>query len=94
MTSTTPIGFCSHCNQKVLLKRQDIDVCLAIILLIFTAGIGLLIYLIIYYSKKENQCIHCGTIVERLPFHEAQTKEQLQYTPSKEITTIYAVEGN
>ena len=60
MTTTNPTGYCPRCKQDVLLKREDIDTCLAIILLIFTAGIGLLIYLAIYYSKAEDRCIHCG----------------------------------
>ncbi len=53
-------GYCYHCKQQVLLKREDIDMCLAIILLFFTAGIGLIIYLAIYYGKEENRCVHCG----------------------------------
>lgn len=53
-------GFCQHCNQNVLLHRDEFDVCLAIILLIFTAGIGLIIYIAIYYSKPEDRCVHCG----------------------------------
>jgi hypothetical protein len=57
------IGYCNHCKQNVLLKREDIDICLVIILLIFTAGIGLVIYLIIYYSKPLNRCVHCNSIV-------------------------------
>jgi len=47
----------------VLLAREDINLLLAIILLCFTAGIGLIIYLMIYYSQSENRCIHCGSIV-------------------------------
>ncbi|MFX1315090.1 MAG: hypothetical protein ACFE9T_04450 [Promethearchaeota archaeon] len=61
MTTTNPTGYCPHCEQKVLLTREDIDMCLAIILLIFTAGIGLIIYLVIYYRRAENRCVHCGT---------------------------------
>ncbi|MFW9873813.1 MAG: zinc-ribbon domain-containing protein [Candidatus Thorarchaeota archaeon] len=60
MTTTNPTGWCPRCQQNVLLKREEIDTCLAIILLIFTAGIGLIIYLAIYYSKAEDRCIHCG----------------------------------
>ena len=36
---------------------------LAIILLCFTCGIGTFIYLIIYYSKPEDRCVHCNSIV-------------------------------
>lgn len=57
------IGYCPHCKQNVLLKREDIDVCVAIILFFFTAGIGFIIYLIIYYSKPQNRCVHCNSIV-------------------------------
>lgn len=57
------IGYCPHCKQNVLLKREDIDVCVAIILFFFTAGIGLIIYLIIYYGKPQNRCVHCNSIV-------------------------------
>ena len=70
MTTTNPTGFCPRCNQQVLLKREDIDTCLALILLIFTAGIGLIIYLIIYYNKAEDKCIHCGT---RITAFQAQS---------------------
>lgn len=61
MPTRNPTGFCLRCNQNVLLTRKDFDTCLAIILLIFTAGIGLIIYLAIYYSKREDRCVHCGT---------------------------------
>ncbi len=43
--------------------REDIDWMLAIILLCFTCGIGTFIYLIIYYSKPEDRCVHCNSIV-------------------------------
>jgi len=61
MPTVNPTGFCPRCNQNVLLTRPRIDTCLAIILLIFTAGIGLIIYMIWYYSKAEDTCVHCGT---------------------------------
>ena len=63
MTTTNPSGYCPRCQQNVLLTREEIDTCLAIVLLIFTAGIGLIIYLAIYYSKPEEYCIHCHTKV-------------------------------
>ncbi len=53
-------GFCPSCNKQVLLKREDIDICLAVILLIFTVGIGLILYLIFYYNKQEDRCNICG----------------------------------
>jgi ribosomal protein S27AE len=60
MTTNNPTGFCPRCNRQVLLTRKDFDTCLAIILLIFTV-IGFFIYLAVYYSRKEDRCIHCGT---------------------------------
>lgn len=68
-------GFCQHCNQNVLLRRDDFDVCLAIILLIFTAGFGLIIYIAVYYSKPANRCIHCGN---RIPYIDSS-----QYLPQE-----------
>lgn len=61
MTTRNPVGYCPNCKQNVLLVREDINWPLAIILLCLTAGIGLLIYLIIYYSQAEDHCIHCHT---------------------------------
>ncbi len=72
----TQTGYCPHCKQQVLLVREKMDVCLAFILLIFTAGVGFIIYLIYYYSKPENRCIHCYTLV--------QSAMTTQYTPSTE----------
>jgi DNA-directed RNA polymerase subunit RPC12/RpoP len=96
MTTTNPTGFCTRCNQQVLLKREEIDTCLAVILLIFTAGIGLLIYLAIYYSKPEDRCIHCGakiTVVQQPSPYTYQTQPQAQessystpVTASEEVT--------
>ena len=60
MPTLNPTGYCYHCKQNVLLAREDIDICLAIVLLIFTAGIGLIIYMVIYYGKEEDRCVHCG----------------------------------
>ncbi|MFW9952174.1 MAG: zinc-ribbon domain-containing protein [Candidatus Thorarchaeota archaeon] len=54
-------AFCPRCQQKVLLTREKIDTCLAVILLIFTGGIGLIIYLAVHYNKPKQHCIHCGT---------------------------------
>ena len=51
--------YCSNCKTNVLTMREEIDICLVIILCIFTAGFGLLIYLAIYYDKKPIHCVHC-----------------------------------
>lgn len=53
--------YCPNCKTNVLTVREDFRVGLAIILAIFTGGIGLLIYLAIYLDKEQNRCIHCKT---------------------------------
>ncbi len=95
MTSTTPIGYCEHCKQNVLLTREEIDVCLAIILLLFTAGIGLIIYLIIYYSRPRNRCIHCGAEVTSFLEQQTPTRKQIPYQQQKmkEEISVEIVEG-
>ncbi|MHA1984942.1 MAG: hypothetical protein ACW967_11345 [Candidatus Hodarchaeales archaeon] len=60
MSTKNPTGFCPRCQQQVLLTRKEFDTCLAIVLLLFT-GIGFIIYLVVYYGKKEDRCVHCGT---------------------------------
>jgi hypothetical protein len=55
--------YCPKCNQKVLTRNNDFNVGLAIILLIFTGGIGLLIYVAVYLDKEHKpRCIHCNSI--------------------------------
>ena len=83
MSMVNNIGYCPHCKQNVLLKREDIDICVAIILCIFTAGIGLVIYLIIYYSRPQNRCVHCNSIVSPA-LNETVTTQKIEgsVTPS------------
>jgi predicted RNA-binding Zn-ribbon protein involved in translation (DUF1610 family) len=54
--------FCRSCNQLVNPKknREFMHPCLFILLCLFTAGIGGLIYLIIYYRKDKFKCPICG----------------------------------
>ena len=56
--------YCPKCKQNVLTTREDFRIGLAIILAIFTGGIGLLIYLAIYLDKEQNRCIHCKTVCQ------------------------------
>jgi len=56
--------YCPNCKINVLTTREDINVYLLIILGIFTAFIGPLIYLAIYYDKEPNRCVHCKIIVQ------------------------------
>jgi len=78
-------GFCKKCGQNTLLRREDIDICLVIILAIFTAGVGLIIYLIMWYSKDENQCVHCGTIVSPVQTQNTNSEENSLYTYQQAI---------
>lgn len=75
MTTTNPTGYCPRCQQNVLLTREEIDTCLAVVLLIFTAGIGLLIYLAIYYSKPEEYCVHCRARVTAFQISSPYTQQ-------------------
>lgn len=77
MTTRNPTGFCPNCKQNVLLVREEINWPLAIILLCFTVGIGLIIYLIIYYSKTEDRCIHCHSQITAIPAPYAQPAQQI-----------------
>ena len=64
--------YCPKCNQKVLTKNNDFNVGLAIILLIFTGGIGLLIYVAVYLDREHKpRCIHCDSVCY-------EQKEELQ----------------
>ena len=98
MTTTNPTGWCQRCQQNVLLKREEIDTCLAIVLLIFTAGIGLLIYLAIYYSKAEDRCIHCGgriTALQTPSPYASQTQTPIQQPSySTPVNTSEAITGS
>ena len=54
--------YCPKCKLNVETKREDFRVGLAIILVIFTGGLGLLIYAAIYLDKPKNRCMHCNSV--------------------------------
>ncbi|TXT67311.1 MAG: hypothetical protein BAJALOKI1v1_120003 [Promethearchaeota archaeon] len=54
--------YCSNCNKEVQVKREDINWAILVLLTIFTAGIGVLIYLSVYFRKPMNRCIHCNSL--------------------------------
>ncbi len=60
-TTTIVTGYCPMCQHNVLLTREKMDFCIALMLLIFTAGIGLIFY---YYAREKNRCVHCGSICQ------------------------------
>jgi len=63
---------------------------LAIILLIFTAGIGLIIYLAVYYSRQEVRCAHCGTQITISQSQKSYTYQPQMLTQS----TLSPTPGN
>ncbi len=68
-------GYCFQCKQNVLLVREEVDWVVVIILLCCTAGIGVFIYLMIYYSRPENRCVHCkSTVTSQSPGDLPQSK--------------------
>jgi predicted RNA-binding Zn-ribbon protein involved in translation (DUF1610 family) len=73
-------AYCSNCQKNVLLVREDIDIPLAIVLLIFTAGFGLFVYLVIYYNREENRCIHCHSIITGNQLDNRTSREPQQIT--------------
>ena len=77
MNSKNPTGYCPNCQQDVLLVREEFEVCLAIFLLIFTAGIGFIIYLIVYLRRAEDRCVHCGTKITIIQSHYSQSSSHL-----------------
>lgn len=75
--------YCPNCQAEVYTKREDIDWFLLVILAIFTAGFGVLIYLAIYFDKPENRCVHCNTIC--VASHEYKTyKAAINHNASPE----------
>jgi len=91
MTST---GYCPHCQQNVLMRREEINIVLAILLLCCT-GIGFFIYLIFYYSKPVNQCVHCSSICQAtLPSKAIQATQQLQYQMQTSTQNVQIVESH
>lgn len=91
-------GYCNHCQQHVLAKREDINILLAIILAIFTAIIGLLIYMSIWKSKPENRCVHCNSIISPpteagIPSSESQFSYDNPIIPENPYTNIYIDES-
>lgn len=85
MSKIETIKYCPHCKRNVLATRKDFRVGLAIVLAIFTGGIGLLIYLAIYLDKDKILCIHCRTECQI-----RQTEEQLNVN-SGYTSSNYAV---
>jgi len=55
--------YCPSCNMNVYTKKNEFNIGLAIILAIFTGGIGLLIYVAVYLDREHKpRCIHCDSV--------------------------------
>jgi len=78
MSTRNVLGYCPSCKQNVLLVREAINWPLAIILLIFTGGIGLIVYGIIYYNKVPSRCIHCHSQIALVSTNSVQSSNQIQ----------------
>jgi hypothetical protein len=96
LETRNPTGYCSQCKQEVLLIREEINWGIAILLLCFTGGIGLIIYLVIYYSKPEDRCIHCNTRVLSRALQNSYTIESSQHKAvlSKQNQEVQMIENN
>ncbi|MFW9894924.1 MAG: hypothetical protein ACFFD7_03890 [Candidatus Thorarchaeota archaeon] len=92
--------YCPKCKQNVLTKKEDFRIGLAIILIIFTGGLGLLIYLAIYLDKDRNRCVHCNSICgPKLVSNQSSSNYQVisssnQISSQKAVVQTQLVEGN
>jgi hypothetical protein len=74
--------------------REEIDLGLIIILFIFTAGFGLLIYLAIYYDKKPTHCIHCKTICQPILSEQTNNYSPLKTNEAKSYREVNLYKSN
>jgi hypothetical protein len=77
MSINNSLGYCPVCKQNVLLIREAANWPLIILLLIFTGGIGLIVYAVIYFNKPPNRCIHCRSQIALTPTGGVQTSNQI-----------------
>ncbi len=80
-------GYCPHCKKVVKAKRSDLDIGLIILLAIFTAGVGVIIYLLIFYSRNEHDlCEHCNSKLRAIPtnyYEDSRVSAVSQQNPYK-----------
>jgi len=90
--------YCPNCKTNVLTTREDFRIGLAIILAIFTGGLGLLIYLAIYLDKQQIFCIHCKSecqirqednqLISNYQVINSSNQSQLMLQPIEKQVTI------
>jgi hypothetical protein len=78
MSTNNTVGFCPFCKQNVLLVREAVNWSLIIILIIFTGGIGLIVYGIAYFNKAPSRCIHCRSQIALSSTSNVQSSNQNQ----------------
>ena len=94
MSTKNTIGYCPNCGQNALLVREAINWPLAIILLIFTGGIGLIVYGIIYFNKAPIHCIHCRSQIALASTNSVQSSNRIQSnTRSGQKSDINAIDS-
>lgn len=95
------VGYCPNCRSNVFTTRKDINIGICILLIIFTCGIGLLLYLIYYYMQEPISCVHCKSIcrpqvshVQAVPRVQVSAPNQQQVTHFSEIKKDEPVQIN
>ena len=94
MSTKNTVGYCPYCKQNVLMVKEAVNWALVIILIIFTGGIGLIIYGIIYYNKTPSRCIHCHSQIALASTSSVQSSNQIQSnTRLRQESEINAIES-
>jgi hypothetical protein len=98
MSTNNAVGYCPSCKQNVMLVREAVNWALVILLIIFTGGIGLIVYGIVYFNKPPSRCIHCRSQITLNSIENAQTSNQIpnnaQLRQENEIHVVDSVEDN
>ncbi|MFX1312295.1 MAG: hypothetical protein ACFFHD_06750 [Promethearchaeota archaeon] len=82
------VMYCPYCKMNVSTKKEDFKIGLAILLAIFTAGFGLLIYVAIYLDKPQNRCTNCNHVCEPPKMMITQSNSNYQL-----LSTSYQIEN-
>lgn len=76
--------YCPKCEKNVFTKKMKFNIGIAIILVIFTGGIGLLIYMVIYLDKQKR-CINCNAFCQD---EISDNQTNLNYQVQKQILNV------
>ncbi len=82
--------YCPVCEEEVQCKREDINWAILVLLTIFTAGFGNLIYIAVWLKKPMNRCQICDSFCYRSkrvamnsPVYTQRNSEQVTTTVSE-----------